>query len=79
MRLVVGQTLAFVLAGGLAGTAGAVLVSRLVRGLLFEVSPLDPATLAGVLALLLLTALLASGIPARRATRIDPASALARE
>lgn len=79
VRLVVGQTLAFVLAGGIAGTAGAVLVSRLVRGLLFEVSPLDPATLAGVLALLLLTALLASGIPARRATRIDPASALARE
>jgi hypothetical protein len=75
-RLVVGQTLLYVLAGGAVGVAGAVAVSRLVRGLLFEVSPLDPATLVGVLLLLLLTAAGAAGLPARRAARVDPVSAL---
>jgi len=75
-RLVVGQTLLYVLAGGAVGVAGAVAVSRLVRGLLFEVSPLDPATLVGVLVLLLLTAAGAAGLPARRAARVDPVSAL---
>jgi len=75
-RLVVGQTLLYVLAGGAIGIAGAIGVSRLVQGLLFEVSPLDPATLVGVLLLLLVTAACAAGIPARRAARVSPVSAL---
>ena len=75
-RLVVGQTLAYVLAGGVLGVAGSFFASGLIRGLLYEVSPLDPATLVGVAALLVTTAAGAAAIPAQRATRIDPISAL---
>jgi len=64
-------------AWGLAlGAAGSLLVVRLVRSQLFGVSAADPLTFGGVLVLLALVAALASWIPARRATRIDPASAL---
>jgi len=49
---------------------------RLISSLLFEISPADPLTLLGVSTLLLVVALGAAWIPARRATRIDPASAL---
>ena len=75
-RLVVGQTLGFVLVGGALGVGGAFFASRLVRGLLYEVSPLDVPTLVGVLVLLLLTAAAAASLPARRATKIDPLAAL---
>ena len=51
-------------------------VTRSMTGLLFEVRPADPATLAGVSAAVLLTALIACYLPARRATRIDPVTAL---
>jgi putative ABC transport system permease protein len=49
---------------------------RLIRGLLFDVSATDPITLGAVAAGLLGVALLASYIPARRATRVDPMVAL---
>ena len=78
-RLVVRQTLAYVLLGGVLGVVGSAFAARLVRGLLYEVSPLDPLTLIGVVALLLATAAGAAAIPARRATRIDPVNALAAE
>jgi ABC-type lipoprotein release transport system permease subunit len=55
-----------------------VFTGRFVRGLLFEVSPLDPTTMAAVMAMLLVTAAGAAAIPARRATRIDPSTALTR-
>lgn len=51
-------------------------VSRAVRGLLFGVSPLDPLTFASVLLVLLGVGLLAAYVPARRAARVDPATAL---
>ena len=58
------------------GLGGALLLSRTLTTLLFSVSPNDPATLAVVGALLLLTTVLAGYLPARRATRIDPVVAL---
>jgi len=75
-RLVVGQTLTYVLLGGVLGVVGAAFAASLIRGLLYEVSPLDPLTLIGVVALLMATAAGAAAIPARRATRIDPVTAL---
>jgi len=64
-----------VLTDGLLAAAG---VTRWMESILFEVSPLDPATFAGVSAVLLATVLAATWIPARRAARIDPATALRR-
>jgi putative ABC transport system permease protein len=51
-------------------------VTRLMRGLLIGVSPTDPLTFVAVSALLTAVALLACGMPARRATRVDPVAAL---
>jgi ABC-type antimicrobial peptide transport system permease subunit len=63
--------------GGLAaGLAGAVLLTRFLSGLLFEVKPTDPLTYAVVAGLLALVALAACLIPARRATKVDPLVAL---
>ena len=78
-RLVVGQTLGYVLFGGVLGVVGSFFAARLIRGLLYEVSPLDPLTLIGVVVLLIATACGAAAIPARRATRIDPVAALTAE
>ena len=58
------------------GIAAALGLTELMRSLLFGVSPQDPLTLASVAALLILVALLASYIPARRAMLVDPAVAL---
>ena len=62
--------------GGVAGAAGAVLLSRLMTGLLFGIQPTDVITFVGVAVVLGMTALLATAIPARRATRIAPMVAL---
>jgi len=74
MMLNEGGRLAF--AGVALGSVVALAGARLIRGLLFEVSATDPLTFAGVAAGLLGVALLASYIPARRATRVDPMVAL---
>ncbi|MGJ5815930.1 ADOP family duplicated permease [Paludibaculum fermentans] len=66
----------FVLAGTLAGVAGSLALAGLLQGLLFGVEPRDPATFAAVPAVLLAVALLAAYLPARRAGRLDPMSAL---
>jgi predicted permease len=78
-RMVLGHALGLALAGVAIGLAGAAALSRVIRSLLFQVSPTDPATLAGVAAVLLAVALLASDLPARRATRVDPLDALRAE
>jgi len=62
--------------GALAGLVGALALSRVLRGLLHDVSPTDPVTFAGVGLFLLAVAALASFIPARRAARLDPAAIL---
>jgi putative ABC transport system permease protein len=76
LRLVIGQGLALVIVGVALGLAAALAFSRVLAGLLFRVSATDPAIFAIVPALLLLTALVASYPPARRATRVDPLTAL---
>jgi ABC-type antimicrobial peptide transport system permease subunit len=58
------------------GTATALMLTRLLRDLLFEVSPTDPVVFAVVAAIVGGVALLAAWIPARRATRIDPAATI---
>ena len=69
-----GLTLALI--GLVAGLAAALMLTRLMKALLFEVSPNDPATLAGVAALITVVAAAASLLPAVRATRVDPIVAL---
>jgi ABC-type antimicrobial peptide transport system permease subunit len=59
--------------------AGALSLSRAIAGLLFAMSATDPATLADVAGLLMAVALVASYLPARRATRMDPLAALRSE
>ncbi len=65
-----------VVLGLLAGVGGAHVLGRLLRSLLYEVSPSDPLTLTTVVATMFLVALAASYFPARRAARIDPMAAL---
>jgi len=64
------------LAGVMLGLAGSFIVTRALSRLLFGVGPTDPATFTGVALVLIVTGLLASYLPARRAMRIDPARAL---
>jgi ABC-type antimicrobial peptide transport system permease subunit len=68
-----------VMAGAAAGLAAAFGAVRLVQSQLFGVQPHDPAALAGATALLLAMALAAAYLPARRASRIDPLTALRHE
>jgi predicted permease len=72
--LVVASALRPVVLGVALGASGAVAAARLLRGYLFGVTPTDPLTIGAVVAVLLGAALLASLVPARRATRVDPAN-----
>ncbi len=76
LRLILGQGMVVALAGIGLGLAGAVAVTRLVSSFLVGVSATDPTTLAGVSAVLLVVAIAASFVPARRASRVDPNDAL---
>jgi putative ABC transport system permease protein len=76
LRLVLGNGMRLTLLGIALGSAGAFALTRLMKGFLFHVTPTDPATFVGVALFLFLVALLASYIPARRATRVDPVVAL---
>ncbi|MEN3329888.1 MAG: hypothetical protein V7638_4695 [Acidobacteriota bacterium] len=76
LKLVVGTGLRLVLIGGAIGLAGALVLTQLLSGLLFGVSARDPITLASIISVLAAVALLACYLPARRAMRLDPLSAL---
>jgi ABC-type antimicrobial peptide transport system permease subunit len=74
--LVLRQALPSVAIGLALGLAGCAVVSKVLSSLLFGVSPLDPMVFGGVSLFLASVALLASYLPARRATQVDPMSAL---
>ncbi len=76
MWLMLGQGLTLALIGSALGIGGALVLTRVMQGLLFRISPTDPATYITVALLWVVVALAASYIPARRAARIDPAHAL---
>jgi ABC-type antimicrobial peptide transport system permease subunit len=78
-RLIVRESAWMVAAGIAAGLGGAVLAGRFVRSQLFGVEPRDPVSLAGAALLLAVMALAAAYLPARRASRIDPLTALRHE
>jgi putative ABC transport system permease protein len=75
-RMVLGQGCRLAVTGVTIGLGLALVAARVMRGLLFHVSPSDPATFVSVAAALIGIAALASYIPARRATRVDPMIAL---
>jgi len=77
--MMVRSSMRWVLAGVALGVAASLGATRVLATMLFEVKPADPAVLAGVASLLAATALVASYLPARRATRIDPLDALRAE
>jgi putative ABC transport system permease protein len=79
VRLVAAEGLRLTAAGMIAGTLAAAVVSRAMRGMLFDVSPADPMTYGAVLAIFAATACAALIIPARRALSVDPLTALRAE
>jgi ABC-type antimicrobial peptide transport system permease subunit len=74
--MVLRQGLTPVIVGLLAGVAGALALGRLLTSLLFEVSPADPLTISAVIVALASVAAFACTVPALRATRVDPMTAL---
>ena len=76
LRLVLGHSLKMVLAGVVVGLAGTVVVTRLLSGLLFGIKSSDLTTIVLAGATLLAVAVVASYLPARRATQVDPMVAL---
>jgi putative ABC transport system permease protein len=76
LRLVLREGMTPVGAGILAGLAGSMLLTRVMKTLLFGIDALDPITFGAVAATLALVALMACYVPARRATRLDPATTL---
>ncbi|MBO0863071.1 MAG: ABC transporter permease, partial [Chloracidobacterium sp.] len=76
LRMVIWRGISLALAGVMLGVAAALTLTRIMRSLLFEVSATDPATFALIALLLISVAFIASYIPARRATKVDPLIAL---
>jgi predicted permease len=76
LRMVLGQGMMLVVAGLALGIGGSLLLARVLSGLLFDVEPTHPATLAAVSLLLLVVAAAACFVPARRATLVQPIIAL---
>jgi putative ABC transport system permease protein len=79
MQMVLGHALRTVLVGLGLGLVATIALARAIAGLLYNVSPANPPTLAVVCAILVCVAMLASYLPARRAIAVDPMNALRRE
>jgi putative ABC transport system permease protein len=79
LKLVVGQSMLVAICGVVIGLAGSLALTRVLKALLFQVSPTDPPTLILGACSLTVIALTACWIPAHRATRVDPMAALRRE
>jgi putative ABC transport system permease protein len=78
-RLIIGNGLRLALVGIAVGVPSALALTQLMRGMLSGVSSADPVTYIAVIGMLVISALLASYLPARRATRVDPIVALRAE
>lgn len=79
LRMALSEGMTLVLLGLVAGVIGAMMLTRYLRSLLYNVTATDPLVFATIAALLAAVALLACYIPARRATRVDPLVALREE
>jgi putative ABC transport system permease protein len=78
-RMVLGSSTKLVVAGAVLGAGAALVASRWIESQLFGVSPTDPMTYVGVCSAIVVTALLATWLPARQASRVDPAITLRTE
>ena len=78
-RMILGDGFRLTVVGVSLGLAGVVSSTRFLRSLLFEINPLDPATLVAVICVLLTVSAIACYLPALRATNADPASVLREE
>ena len=76
LLMVIRQGGAWTVVGFLLGMTGSIVLSRYLQGVLFGITPADPTTFAGVSAMFLLVAILATLIPARRIAHVDPLVAL---
>jgi ABC-type antimicrobial peptide transport system permease subunit len=79
LRVVLNEAVLIVIAGVGAGLLGSLVLTRFLQTLLFDIKPTDPLTFGALTILLVGVALLASFIPARRASRLDPLVALRHE
>ena len=78
-RMILGDGLRLTLMGGIVGLVAIISLTRFLRSLLFEIQPLDPVTVTSVICVLIVVSLLACYVPARRATKADPAAVLREE
>src|SRR5205085_88877 len=76
LGLIVRQGMGLAVVGAIVGIGGALVFTRVMTAVLYDVRPTDPMTFATVVGVLMLTGFVASWLPARRALRIDPVQAL---